>query len=161
MNLNQFKPGEGEEIVQKKRSTTPRSQARQVALQALYQWYINSSELSEINKQFLEEGRFQKIDMELYNDIVRYVSINSEGLDEVISPLLDRSVVMIGPVEKTIMRIGVFELKESLKIPYKVIIDESVELAKDFGADESHKFVNGILDKVAQNLRSLEFSKKD
>lgn len=158
MNLNQFKPGEGEEIPQKKKPVTPRTQARQVALQALYQWQLNYTEMPDIAKQFLEEGRFKGIDMTLYSDMVSYVTTHSEQLDDVISPLLDRSDLMIGPVEKTIMRMGVYELKEKLDIPYKVVINESVELAKQFGADESHKFVNGILDKVAQDLRSLEVS---
>ncbi len=161
MNLNQFKPGNGEEVPHKKTLVTPRSQARQTALQALYQWQMNCSDILEINKQFLEEGRFHKIDMVLYNEIVGYVVTNSEVIDEVIAPLLDRSVAMIDPIEKTIMRMGVFELKESLGVPYKVIINESVELAKHFGADESHKFVNGILDKVAKDLRSVEVSQKD
>ncbi len=79
-------------------------------------------------------------------------------MDQQFQQYLDRSVSMIDPIEKVILRIGVFELQHKIEIPYKVVINESIELAKRFGAEDSYKYVNGILDKVAQQIRSLEFS---
>lgn len=159
MNLNQFKPGEGEEILEAKPKSkpSPRSQARQIALQALYQWQFNHSDMNDINKQFSEDGRFRNIDMALYNDIVRYISNHAADLDDLIEPKLDRNLSLVNPVEQNILRIAVYEFKEQPSIPYQVVINESVELAKLFGAEDAHKFVNGVLDKLAQDLRSLEF----
>lgn len=156
MKISDFKPGQGEEIVEEEGKVSPRSQARRVALQALYQWQMNHSEIGDITKQFNEEGRLDAIDVPLYQDLVNAVSQTSEQLDQQYAEFLDRSVAMIDPIEKIILRIGVYELQNKIEIPYKVVINESVELAKRFGAEESHKYINGILDKVAQVLRALE-----
>lgn len=157
MNIKDFKPGQGEELADDSKPLTPRSKAREVAMQALYQWQLNRSEVYNVTKQFSEDGLLMDIDLSLYNDIVRYVSAEFEALDVLIAPHLDRRVEMINPIEKAILRMGIYELKEKAEIPYRVVINESVELAKRFGADEGHKYVNGILDKVAQILRPLEF----
>ncbi|MBD3822839.1 transcription antitermination factor NusB [Hydrogenovibrio sp. JE_KL2] len=156
MNISNFKPGQGEEIAEDDSKLTPRSLSRAVALQALYQWQLNRSEISDITKEFNEEGRLTGIDVPLYQDIVNTVVSETEAFDELYGQFLDRSVAMIDPVEKIILRIGVYELKYKPEIPYKVVLNESVELAKRFGAEESHKYINGILDKVAQQVRSLE-----
>lgn len=159
MNIKDFKPGQGEELPDDSKPLTPRSKAREVAMQALYQWQLNTSEVYNVTKQFSEDGLLMDIDLALYNDIVRYVSAEFEALDALIAPHLDRRVEMINPIEKAILRMGIYELKEKAEIPYRVVINESVELTKRFGADEGHKYVNGILDKVAQILRPLEFGK--
>lgn len=158
MNIKDFKPGQGEELPDDSKPLTPRSKAREVAMQALYQWQLNTSDVYSLTKQFSEDGLLRDIDMSLYNDIVRYVSTEFEALDALIAPHLDRRVEMINPIEKAILRMGIFELKEKPEIPYRVVINESVELTKRFGADEGHKYVNGILDKVAKVLRPLEFA---
>jgi N utilization substance protein B len=157
-NLNQVRPGQGEEIVEHEASVSPRTQARRVALQALYRWQMNADEPFVISKQFSEDGLLQDVDVSLFNELLNEVAAKATELDSVYGALLDRSVSMIDPVEKAIMRIGVYELQTKPEIPYKVIINECVELAKRFGAEDSHKYVNGILDKVAQQLRSLETS---
>jgi len=149
-------PGQGEEIPQKEIQASPRTQSRRVALQALYQWQLNAEEPALIVKQFNEAGLLNGIDLPLFNDLVSQVVNQAEALDGLISPFLDRSIVRIDPVEKTIMRIGAYELQAKPEIPYKVIINECVELTKRFGAEESHKYVNGILDKLAQQIRTLE-----
>lgn len=156
MNISNFKPGQGEEVAEEDVKMTPRSLARSAALQALYQWQLNMSDMAEITKQFNEEGRLELVDVPLYQDIVNAVVNSVEEYDEVYGQYLDRGVAMIDPVEKMILRIGVYELKNKIEIPYKVVINEAVELAKRFGAEESHKYINGILDKVAQQLRTLE-----
>jgi len=154
--IKQVHPGQGEEIPEAPTNVTPRTQSRRVALQALYQWQLNADEPAVIVRQFNEAGLLSDVDLSLFNDLLSQVINQAEALDGVISPFLDRSVSRIDPVEKNIMRMGVYELQSKIEIPYKVIINECVELAKRFGADESHKYVNGILDKIAQQIRSLE-----
>lgn len=158
MNISNFKPGQGEEIAEGESKITPRSLSRAVALQALYQWQMNASDLTDIMKQFNEEGRLTGIDVPLFQDIVHTVVSEVDEYDALYGQFLDRSVAMIDPIEKIILRIGVYELKHKPEIPYKVVLNEAVELAKRFGAEDSHKYINGILDKAAQELRSLEVS---
>lgn len=157
MNKLNFKPGTGELVEEEKVNFSPRAAARSAAVQALYQWHINYSDVSDIISQFVEEGRLYDADLTLFKDLVQQVSQQFEGLDDIYGAYLDRKVAMIDPIEKNIMRIAVYELKNTLNIPSKVIINEAVELAKRFGAEDSHKYVNGILDKVAKNLRAFEF----
>lgn len=158
MNISNFKPGQGEEIAEDESKLTPRSKSRAVALQALYQWQLNASDIADITKQFNEEGRLSGVDVPLFQDIVHTVATEVAEYDALYAQYLDRSVAMIDPVEKIILRMGVYELKHKPEVPYKVVLNEAVELAKRFGAEESHKYINGILDKVAQELRSLEVS---
>lgn len=161
MNLSDFKPGEGTEVPEEEKSVSVRTQTRRVALQALYQWQVNHSETLDIIKQFSEEGRLVDTDVALFQEIVNEVTNHAADLDELYAPFLDRAVARIDPVEKNIMRMGVFELQNKLEIPYRVVINESVELAKRFGAEDSHKYINGILDKAAEGLRSLEKTQAD
>ncbi len=154
--IDDIQPGQGEEIVEKEVQVAPRTQSRRVALQALYQWQLNADEPAVITRQFSESGQLSNLDLPLFNDLFSQVVNQVEQLDELISPVLDRSITRIDPIEKTIMRIGAYELQAKPEIPYKVIINECVELAKRFGAEDSHKYVNGILDKLAQQIRSVE-----
>ena len=156
-NIHQAKPGTGQEVAEKPVKLSPRTAARQAALQALYQWSLNREEPYEIIKQFQLENRLQSVDVALFNELVTQVVQQVDQLDALYKPYLDRSTALINPVEKAILRLGAYELKVKLEIPYKVVLNESVELAKRFGAEESHKYINGVLDKVAQDLRSLEF----
>lgn len=156
MKLPDIKPGDGEEVVEQEVSVSVRTQTRRVALQALYQWQVNRSEVLDIIKQFSESGRLDAIDVTLFQELVNEVVNQAQHLDELYQPYLDRAVAMIDPIEKTILRMAVHELQHKIEIPYRVVINEAVELAKRFGAEDSHKYVNGILDKVALDLRSLE-----
>jgi N utilization substance protein B len=156
MQLKDIKPGQGEEIAEDEKRISPRTQSRRVALQALYQWHLNHSEFHDIIKQFNEDGRLSNLDIELFNELVDALSTQHEALDALYADLLDRKVSMIDPIEKIILRMGVYELKNSLAVPYKSVLNEAVELTKSFGAEASHKYINGILDKVAQNLRAAE-----
>lgn len=158
MKLFEPKPGQGEEVVEPEVRISPRSQARRTALQALYQWQVAGSDLFEITKQFNEDGRLEKSDVNLFQELVKEVIESADALDKIYADYLDRSVSMIDPVEKIILRIGVFELQSKPEIPYRVVINEAIELAKRFGAEDSHKYINGILDKAAQKIRSVEFS---
>jgi len=156
--LKDIQPGQGEEVVEKEGQVSPRSQSRRVALQALYQWQMTNEEIPVIIKQFNEDALLADLELDLFKELITEVSKKAEDLDALYSDYLDRSVSRIDPVERAIMRMGVYELQSKIEIPYKVVINESVELAKRFGAEESHKYVNGILDKAAKELRAAEFS---
>jgi N utilization substance protein B len=147
-----------EEIVESQEiKLSPRSQSRYLALQALYQWMLNQQELYLIEKQFVEEGWMSGCDPDWFRELIRAVVADAQTLDDAFSPMLDRSIKMINPVERTILRMAVYELKSQQQIPSKVVINEAVELAKTFGAEDAHKYINGVLDKLAKQLRPLEF----
>ena len=156
--IKDIQPGQGEEIVEKETQVSPRTQSRRVALQALYQWQMTNESIPEIIKQFNEDGLLEGLEFDWFKELLSEVSNTSEALDALYADYLDRSVARIDPVERAIMRMGVYELQSKIEIPYKVVINESVELAKRFGAEESHKYVNGILDKAAKHLRIAEMA---
>lgn len=130
--------------------------ARQRLLQALYQWQHTGQDVSEIEVQFLTEQEMGKVEVPYFQELLHKILKCVEELDAEIAPLLDRPMEQVDPVEKAILRIGTFELMHKPEIPYRVAINEGVELAKVYGADQSHKYVNGILDKIAQKLRVVE-----
>jgi len=133
-----------------------RSQARQYAIQALYQWQVTGQDLSEIEAQFLEKEELAKADVGLFVELLHGVPGNLQELDQAVDPLLDRPLAQVDPVERAVLRLGTFELIHHLDIPYRVVINEAVELAKRFGADQGHRYVNGVLDKLARRLRPTE-----
>ena len=135
-----------------------RSQARHFALQALYQWQVTGQDLAEIERQFLEKEELAKADVGLFVELLHGVPGNLSDLDRAVAPLLDRPLEQVDPVERAVLRLGTFELVHHLDIPYRVVINEAVELAKRFGADQGHRYVNGVLDKLARRLRAAEQS---
>lgn len=137
-----------------------RTNARKCAVQALYQWQMTGHNLNDIERDFLEEERFKGAQRSYFDEIFRGVPKQLDVIDLALSEFVDRPVDKIDPVERAILRIGVYELINRLDIPYRVIINEGVDLAKCFGADGSHKYVNGILDKVAQQKRAIEIAAK-
>lgn len=143
---------------QEEAQASPRTQARRVALQALYQWQVNQEEVYLIEKQFFEDGLLSNLDREWFRELLAQVSAESEQLDEAYVQFIDRSAKLINPVERTILRMATYELQTQMQIPYKVVINEAVELTKRFGAEDAHKYINGVLDKVAKKLRPVEFS---
>ena len=134
--------------------------ARQRLLQALYQWQHTGQDVHEIEVQFLTEQEMGKVEVPYFRELLHKILESVEQLDAEIEPLLDRPMAQVDPVEKAILRIGTYELMHKPEIPYRVAINEGVELAKVYGADQSHKYVNGILDKIAQKLRALEVKGK-
>ncbi|KHD07181.1 hypothetical protein PN36_04595 [Candidatus Thiomargarita nelsonii] len=135
---------------QPKFSPKARSAARQRVLQALYQWQLTQQDIQLINTQFLEEQEMGKVDIPYFKKLLHDIPQQLEQLDSAFSPFLDRSLTQLDPVELTILRIGCYELTYCPNIPFKVVINEAVELAKKFGAEKSHKYINGILDKLAK-----------
>jgi len=130
-----------------------RRRARRRALQALYQWHLTGQEVGEILIQFREEQDFSNVDTELFASLVRKVSKGQADIDEKIEPFLDRPVTQLDVIEHVILSIGACELLYSIEVPHQVVIDEAINLAKQFGAEQGHSFVNGVLDKAAKQWR--------
>ncbi|MDD1619040.1 MAG: transcription antitermination factor NusB [Methylococcaceae bacterium] len=137
-----------------------RTNARKAAVQALYQWQMTGQSLIEIERQFLEEERLKDAQKSYFTELFHGVPKNLEAIDQALSEFVDRPVNMIDPVERAILRMGVYELLHRLDMPYRVVLNEGINLAKYFGADGSHKYINGILDKVAQQKRAVEIKSK-
>ncbi|MFA6051614.1 MAG: transcription antitermination factor NusB [Methylobacter sp.] len=133
-----------------------RTNARKAAVQALYQWQMAGQNLAEIERQFVEEERLKDAQKSYFVELFYGVPKNLDAIDQVLSEFVDRPVDAIDPVERAILRIGVYELLHRLDMPYRVVLNEGINLAKYFGADGSHKYINGILDKVAQQKRAVE-----
>lgn len=135
-----------------------RRRARRRALQALYQWQMGGQDPGHIEQQFLEEARMGRIDLDYFAELLHQVAARVVELDAAIDPFLDRPFVTLDPVEKAILRLGTYELLERIDVPYRVVINEAVELARSFGAEQSHRYINGVLDKVghANPLRLAE-----
>jgi len=137
-----------------------RSQARRCAVQALYQWQLTGEDVAEVATQILEEKDARKVDTSYFRGLLSGVVKQVDKMDALLAPALDRSIESLDPVELAIMRMGAYELQYNLEVPYRVVINESVELAKTFGADQGHKYVNGVLDKLAVTLRGPEVKQK-
>jgi transcription antitermination protein NusB len=137
-------------------SPAARRKSRRYLLQALYQWQITSTVLPELIPQYQGDDQYREADNQYFVELVTNITNDAGILDEMIRPFLDRETKSLDFIEHAILWIGSYELKERLDIPYKVIINEAIELAKAFGADQSHKYVNGVLDRVAKICREAE-----
>ncbi|MBD9356531.1 transcription antitermination factor NusB [Methylomonas albis] len=137
-----------------------KTNARKCAVQALYQWQMSGESLVRIETYFLEEEHLKGAQKTYFSELFHGVPKQLDVIDAALTEFVDRPVEKIDPVERAILRIGAYELINRLETPYKVIINEGVNLAKDFGADGSHKYINGILDKVAQKQRAVEIAAK-
>jgi N utilization substance protein B len=138
------------------RSSRARSLARRLVLQALYQWQMTAQGSAELLNQFAEDEGYPDVDAEYFVELLRGVTGQAESLDATIGELIDRPVAQLDPIEHAVLLIGVWELQQRLETPYRVVINEGVELAKKFGATDGHKFVNAVLDRAARNLRAAE-----
>lgn len=135
---------------------TARRRARELALQALYQWRLTGYPMSQIEPQLREQKDFARADAALFERLARGVPAESEALEALLAPHLDRAVEALSPVERCILLLGAFELTRCLETPYRVVINEAVELAKTFGGTDGYKYVNGVLDKLAPKVRGDE-----
>ena len=133
-----------------------RSKARCCAVQALYQWQVASQNVSDIVQQFLVEPGTAKADIEYFKELVEGVTSNLDEIDGQLQQFLDRNINEVDPVERAVLRLGGYELIYKLDLPYRVVINEALEAAKTFGAEQGYRYVNGVLDKVAQKTRKLE-----
>lgn len=137
-----------------------RSKARLSAVQALYQWQMAGDSIAETHAQFLAERDMAKVDLEYFKELLYGVATHLNELDQQIKPFIDRDINSVDPVERAILRMGTFELMHRPDVPYRVVINESLEAAKVFGAEQGHKYVNGVLDKVAQQTRKAEVKQR-
>lgn len=134
-----------------------RRQARHYAVQALYQWHMSGNALNVIDAQFRTDFDFSATDTEYFHELLHQVPVRLAEIDEQLAPcMVDRAVDELGPVELAVLRMSMYELIVRIDVPYKVVINEAVALAKKFGATDSHKFVNGVLDCAAQTIRQIE-----
>jgi len=137
---------------------TPKQRSRARVVQALYQWLTSGGEIVQIEQQFLNQ-KDGKISKAFFSNLILNIPKNISVLDEIIEPSLNRDFSELGPTEKAVMYLAVYELKFQTEVPYKVVINEAVELTKLYGADGAYKLINTSLDKIAQELRSLELAK--
>ena len=147
------------ETSHKSYSMHARVRARRTAVQAYYQWLINNQPIDEVIEEFLHDrAELKKADREYFCDLLRGMNRYSVGLVDALAPFLDRSLEEVSPVERSILKLGIYELMYHPELPWRVIINETVELAKMFGAEQSHKYINGVLDKAARKIRETEIS---
>jgi N utilization substance protein B len=138
------------------RSGRARSLSRRLALQALYQWQMTGQSFAELRNQYTSDEGYPEVDPEYFQQLLQGVVEGSEALDAMIGAWLDRPVAQLDPVEHAVLLIGVEELRVHVAVPYKVVLNECVELAKKFGATDGHKFINAVLDRAARQLRAAE-----
>jgi N utilization substance protein B len=133
-----------------------RRRAREFALQSIYQWLLNESAAETLLAQLKEQKDFPKADQALAEALLRGVITNADALRELLAPLLDRKMKELSPVEHALLLVSAFELRDHADTPYRVIINEAIELAKSFGGTDGHKYVIGVLDKLAAEMRPNE-----
>lgn len=134
-----------------------RRKARHYGMQALYQWQMTKNTLSDIEAQFLTDYDFSQVDHSYFHDLVFQVPTHLGELEDAFTPELQGRVLEeLDPIELALLRLGSYELIHRIDIPYKVVINEAVSLAKKFGASESHKYINAVLDKLALRVRAVE-----
>jgi N utilization substance protein B len=136
------------------RGTRARSIARKLAMQALYQWQLTSQSAPEIRQQFLESDDSRGVDGEHFSELLIGCIAGSGEINAALASFIDRPVDQLDPVEAGILMIGIYELQHRLDIPYRVVINEAVDLCKRFGATDGHKYVNAVLDRAAREIRA-------
>lgn len=132
-----------------------RKKARSILVQALYQWQVSDYPVNAIEAQYRADN-VGKIDWDYFHELFTGIASSVEELDNSFMPFLDREIKQLNPIELAILRLGAFELSKRIDIPYRVVINEAIELAKKYGATESHKYINGVLDKLARESRQVE-----
>ena len=138
-------------------SQSRRGLARRLTVQALYQWLVNETHPESMLKQFLEQPEgLGRADGEYFNELLKGVVDQAAELTMMLVPHLDRPLNQLDPVEHAVLLLGAYELKYKIEVPWKVVVNEAVNLAKIFGAEEGYKFVNGVLDKLARDARGAE-----
>jgi N utilization substance protein B len=133
-----------------------RRRSREVALQGLYEWLLSGADAGVIDAHMREQEGFDKIDTAHFDALLHGCIAEAADLDAVLARHVDRKTTELSPIEHGVLMIGTYELKHCIDVPYKVAINEAVELAKSFGGTDGHKYVNGVLDKAAAELRAVE-----
>lgn len=138
------------------RAGRARRLSRKLAMQALYQWQLTGQSAAELRNQYADDEGFGDADADYFRELLDGITAAAAALDELLGSLVDRPVAQLDPVERAVLLIGLYELGQRPEVPYRVVINEGVELAKRFGATDGHKFVNAVLDRAARQLRAAE-----
>lgn len=142
-----------------KKRTQTRRKSREIALKALYRGMLNKTDLTPVFKDMQDDPDYLKADEDYFKALLTQVTAHLSSIDEKLSTLIDRPMVELSPIEHSILRISGYELMYDMSIPYRVAINEGVELAKLFGGTDGHKYINGVLDKLAADVRAEEFKR--
>jgi N utilization substance protein B len=153
---DQFNPRDEKSPEAAKGKSAKRREARQMATQALYQWHMAGHSLNEIEAQFRVDNDFKDVDGAYFRELLHGVPASKTEIDNALTPCLDLTIAELDPVELAILRLSTYELLKRVDVPYRVVINEGIELAKVYGSTDGHKFVNGVLDKLAPRLREAE-----
>lgn len=143
-----------------KSTPAARSKARRFALQGLYQIKLSECSAADVEEQYTQDHDMKRVDTDYLHELLTGINKHQEQIDSVIASKIDRRFDELDPIEAAILRIGAFEMIHRVDVPYRVVINESVELAHSFGASESHRYVNSILDAIAHDYRAVEISGK-
>ncbi len=133
-----------------------RTRARRRAVQALYAWELGGNPMRKVIDDFRHEQDMQIADLEYFEDLLRGVETHRPDLDSGLAPFLDRDIERVDPIERAVLRLAAYELKHRLDVPYRVVLNEAVEVTKRFGSEQGHTYVNGVLDKLARQWRVTE-----
>ena len=133
-----------------------RTRARRRAVQAVYAWELSGNPMRKVIEDFRHEQDMQIADLDYFEDLLRGVEARCAELDAGLAPFLDREIARVDPIERAVLRVAAYELKQRLDVPYRVVLNEAIELAKRFGSDQGHTYVNGVLDKLARQWRATE-----
>ncbi len=144
--------------MEQKPNPTLRHKARHYAMQALYQWQMAGATLNAIEAEFHADYDMTKVDVAYFHEILHGVPQMLSELEALIEPVIDRKLTELDPISRALLRMGVYELVNRIDVPYRVVINETVSLAKKFGAEDSYKYVNGVLDVIAKDVRRVEVS---
>lgn len=140
----------------KRKLIESRKSARFFLIQALYQWQIAQNSLSEISANLADNPKFSEANSEYFHETLQGITQKRTELNQLLNPFLDREIENVDPIERSILWLGAYELENQPDIPYKSVINEAVELAKQFGAEGSHRYINGVLDKLAKTIPSRQ-----
>ena len=144
------------EVAVEKETIRGKRRARRLIVQALYQWQMTGHEIYEIEAQFRVSNNMEKVDTDYFCRLLHGIPQNIQEIESNFKEYLDRPIEDLNPIELAVLRIGTFELLHCLEIPYKVVLDESVSLTKEYGSQDGYKYVNGVLNKLAQKARATE-----
>jgi len=143
-------------VLAQKSVAKARGKSRRLAMQAIYQWQMTGDSITGIKQQFFEDSNPTKIDTEYFSQLVSGVAANLSELDALLEKYMARTVESVDPVERAILRLASYEFVNRLDVPYRVILNEAVNITKEFCSEKSHGFVNAVLDKVAKEIRHIE-----
>ena len=133
-----------------------RSRSRRRATQAIYAWQISGNEMARVIEEFRHEQDMEIADLDYFEDLLRGVAAHCAELDAELAPFLDRDVGQVDPIERAVLRLAAYELRHRPDVPYRVVLNEAIEVTKRFGAEHGHTYVNGVLDKAARQWRAAE-----